>query len=200
MSWERSSAILDRRRRPWRLRSSGSCASAPSRQSHRILRDRIRSVHRSRAGQSLPRRALRSGRIPAWADRHHRERRRSGGLPLVGRYYDRLYRKDPARALTLIGIVVLPVAVLTPIQYFMPNAVLWAVFSVPVVVLLLTAFSMVGPVLTSVAPYRLRGMVGAVGGIYVFFVGATGGAVWRPCWTASSGCGRRCSSSSSRRS
>ncbi len=98
-------------------------------------------------------------------------------LPLVGRYYDRLYRKDPARALTLIGIVVLPVAILTPIQYFMPNAVLWAVFSVPVVVLLLTAFSMIGPVLTSVAPYRLRGMVNAVGGIYVFFVGATGGAV-----------------------
>ena len=98
-------------------------------------------------------------------------------LPLVGRYYDRLYRKDPARALTLIGIVVLPVAILTPIQYFMPNAVLWAVFSVPVLVLLLTAFSMIGPVLTSVAPYRLRGMVNAVGGIYVFFVGATGGAV-----------------------
>ena len=36
---------------------------------------------------------------------------------------------------------------------------------------------MIGPVLTSVAPYRLRGMVGAVGGIYVFFIGATGGAV-----------------------
>ena len=98
-------------------------------------------------------------------------------LPLVGRYYDRLYRKDPARALTLIGIVVLPVCILTPIQYFMPNAVLCAVFSIPVAVLLLTAFSMVGPVLISVAPYRLRGMVGAVGGIYVFFVGATGGAV-----------------------
>jgi ABC-type branched-subunit amino acid transport system ATPase component/predicted MFS family arabinose efflux permease len=98
-------------------------------------------------------------------------------LPLVGRYYDRLYRRNPARALSLIGIVVLPVAVLTPIQYFMPTAVLWAVFSVPSVVLLLTAFSMVAPVLTSVAPYRLRGMVGAVGGIYIFFVGATGGAV-----------------------
>jgi ABC-type branched-subunit amino acid transport system ATPase component/predicted MFS family arabinose efflux permease len=98
-------------------------------------------------------------------------------LPLVGRYYDRLYRRDPARALTLIGIVVLPVAILTPIQYAMPSAALWAVFSVLVTVLLLTSFSMIGPVLISVAPYRLRGMVGAVGGIYVFFVGATGGAV-----------------------
>jgi ABC-type branched-subunit amino acid transport system ATPase component/predicted MFS family arabinose efflux permease len=98
-------------------------------------------------------------------------------LPLVGRYYDRLYRKNPERALSLIGKVVLPVAVLVPIQYFMPSAVLWAVFSVPSVVLLLTAFSMIGPILTSVAPYRLRGMVLSVGGIYVFFVGATGGAV-----------------------
>ena len=53
-------------------------------------------------------------------------------LPFVGRYYDRLYRRDPAKALALIGKVVLPVAVLVPIQYFMPNAVLWAVFSVPV--------------------------------------------------------------------
>jgi len=98
-------------------------------------------------------------------------------LPLVGRYYDRLYRKDPAKALSLIGKVILPVAFLVPIQYFMPNAVLWAVFNVPTVVLLLTGFSMIAPVLTSVAPYRLRGMVGAVGGIYVFFVGATGGAI-----------------------
>jgi ABC-type branched-subunit amino acid transport system ATPase component/predicted MFS family arabinose efflux permease len=98
-------------------------------------------------------------------------------LPLVGRYYDRLYRTDPTRALSLIGKVVLPVAVLVPIQYAMPNAVLWAVLSVPSSVLLLTAFSMVGPVLQSVAPYRLRGMILAVGGVYVFFVGATGGAV-----------------------
>jgi ABC-type branched-subunit amino acid transport system ATPase component/predicted MFS family arabinose efflux permease len=98
-------------------------------------------------------------------------------LPIIGRYYDRLYRKDPAQALSLIGKIVLPVAVLVPIQYFMPNAVLWAVFSVPSVVLLLTGFSMIGPVLTSVAPYRLRGLSVAVGGIYVFFIGATGGAV-----------------------
>jgi ABC-type branched-subunit amino acid transport system ATPase component/predicted MFS family arabinose efflux permease len=98
-------------------------------------------------------------------------------LPFVGRYYDRLYRQDPAKALALIGKVILPVAVLVPIQYYMPNAVLWAVFSVMVTVLTLSAFSMVGPVLTSVAPYHLRGMTGAVGAIYLFFFGATGGAI-----------------------
>lgn len=98
-------------------------------------------------------------------------------LPFVGRYYDRLYRRDPSQALALIGKVILPVAILVPIQYFMPDAVLWAVFSVFVTVLTLSAFSMVGPVLTSVAPYHLRGLTGAVGAIYLFFFGATGGAV-----------------------
>jgi ABC-type branched-subunit amino acid transport system ATPase component/predicted MFS family arabinose efflux permease len=98
-------------------------------------------------------------------------------LPLVGRHYDRLYRIDPDKALSLIGKVILPVAILVPIQYAMPTAVLWAVLSVPSAMLLLTAFSMIAPVLTSVAPYRLRGMVGAVGGLYVFFVGAFGGAI-----------------------
>jgi ABC-type branched-subunit amino acid transport system ATPase component/predicted MFS family arabinose efflux permease len=98
-------------------------------------------------------------------------------LPFVGRYYDKLYRRDPAQALALIGKVLLPVAVLVPIQYFMPDAVLWAVFSVIVTALTLSAFSMVGPVLTSVAPYHLRGLTGAVGAIYLFFFGATGGAI-----------------------
>ena len=98
-------------------------------------------------------------------------------LPFVGRHYDRLYHRDPAQALALIGKIIFPVALIVPIQYFMPNAVLWAVFSVMATILTLSAFSMVGPVLTSVAPYHLRGMTGAVGAIYLFFIGATGGAV-----------------------
>jgi ABC-type branched-subunit amino acid transport system ATPase component/predicted MFS family arabinose efflux permease len=98
-------------------------------------------------------------------------------LPFVGKYYDGLYRRDPAKALALIGKVILPVAVIVPIQYFMPNAVLWAAFSLLSTVLSMCAFSMVGPVLTSVAPYHLRGITGAVGSIYLFFIGATGGAI-----------------------
>ncbi len=98
-------------------------------------------------------------------------------LPFVGRHYDRLYRRDPSKALALIGKMILPVAVIVPIQYLMPNAVLWAAFSVLSTVLSMCAFSMVGPVLTSVAPYHLRGITGAVGSIYLFFIGATGGAI-----------------------
>jgi ABC-type branched-subunit amino acid transport system ATPase component/predicted MFS family arabinose efflux permease len=98
-------------------------------------------------------------------------------LPFVGRYFDKLYRQDPAKALALIGKIILPVAVIVPIQYFMPNAWLWACFSVLATTLSMCAFSMVGPVLTSVAPYHLRGIGGAVGSIYLFFIGATGGAI-----------------------
>ena len=39
------------------------------------------------------------------------------------------------------------------------------------------AYAMVGPLLTSVIPYRLRGMGQALGALYIFFIGATGGAL-----------------------
>src|SRR5262245_6694104 len=98
-------------------------------------------------------------------------------LPFSGAYYDRLYRRDPSRALHLIGLMILPAAVLTPIQYFAPNVVLFAILGIPQTVLLTVAFTMVGPVLQSVVPYRLRGMGAALGSLYIFFIGATGGAL-----------------------
>ena len=98
-------------------------------------------------------------------------------LPLVGRYYDRLYQQSPARALRLVGILVLPAAVFTPIQYSMPNPYLFVIFGIPQTILLSSAFTMVAPVLQSVVPYRLRGMGAALGSIYIFFIGATGGAL-----------------------
>jgi ABC-type branched-subunit amino acid transport system ATPase component/predicted MFS family arabinose efflux permease len=98
-------------------------------------------------------------------------------LPFVGRYYDRLYQVSPARALKLVGLLVLPAAVFTPIQYSMPNPYLFVVFGIPQVIMLSAAFTMVAPVLQTVVPYRLRGMGSALGSIYIFFVGATGGAL-----------------------
>jgi ABC-type branched-subunit amino acid transport system ATPase component/predicted MFS family arabinose efflux permease len=98
-------------------------------------------------------------------------------LPFVGRYYDRLYQVSPTRALRLIGLLVLPAAIFTPIQYAMPNAYLFVVFGIPQVVMLSAAFTMVAPVLQTVVPYRLRGMGSALGSIYIFFIGATGGAL-----------------------
>ena len=98
-------------------------------------------------------------------------------LPFAARRYDQLFRRDPARALRLVGLLILPVGVLVPVQYAMPNAVLFAVVGVAPMVLLMTAFTMVQPIMQSVVPYRLRGMGGALAAIYIFFIGATGGAL-----------------------
>jgi ABC-type branched-subunit amino acid transport system ATPase component/predicted MFS family arabinose efflux permease len=98
-------------------------------------------------------------------------------LPFAGKRYDTLYRRDPAQAIRLLGAMIVPVAVLLPIQYAMPNPTLFAIAGILPTVLLITAFTMVGPVLQSIVPYRLRGLGLALGSIYVFFIGATGGAL-----------------------
>jgi ABC-type branched-subunit amino acid transport system ATPase component/predicted MFS family arabinose efflux permease len=98
-------------------------------------------------------------------------------LPFVGTYYDRMYRRDPARALRFVGYLILPAAILTPVQFFMPNVIAFTIMGIPQLILMSIAFTMVGPVLQSVAPYRLRGMGSALGAIYIFFIGATGGAL-----------------------
>jgi ABC-type branched-subunit amino acid transport system ATPase component/predicted MFS family arabinose efflux permease len=98
-------------------------------------------------------------------------------LPFAARRYDQLYRQDPARALRLVGMLIVPVGGLVIVQYSMPNAVAFFVAGVPGTALLMTAFTMVGPVTQSVVPYRLRGMGAAMAAVYIFFIGATGGAL-----------------------
>ncbi|ONH52095.1 ABC transporter [Frankia sp. CcI49] len=98
-------------------------------------------------------------------------------LPVVAPRYDRLYHRDPERAVRLLGLCVLPGAVLLPIQWFMPHWVGFMLASIPGAVFASVAFAMVGPVVQSVVPYRLRGLGIALASVYMFFVGATGGAL-----------------------
>jgi ABC-type branched-subunit amino acid transport system ATPase component/predicted MFS family arabinose efflux permease len=98
-------------------------------------------------------------------------------LPFTARRYDALFRRDPAKALRLLGVLIIPVGIILPIQYFMPTPALFTAFGVVPSILLVVAFTMVNPVLQAVVPYRLRGMGSALGAIYVFFIGATGGAL-----------------------
>ena len=76
-----------------------------------------------------------------------------------------------------MGLLILPVGVVVPIQYAMPNALSFALVGVVVQVLHFTAFTMIGPVIQAITPYRLRGMGAALGSLYIFFIGATGGAL-----------------------
>jgi ABC-type branched-subunit amino acid transport system ATPase component/predicted MFS family arabinose efflux permease len=98
-------------------------------------------------------------------------------LPFAGRWFDRLYREDPARALAMIGYLILPGAVMVPVQFNMPNAVLFTLAGIPTTVSAAAAFALAGPVLQQVVPYRLRGMGTALGTLYIFVIGALGGAL-----------------------
>jgi ABC-type branched-subunit amino acid transport system ATPase component/predicted MFS family arabinose efflux permease len=98
-------------------------------------------------------------------------------LPFVGKTYDAQYQKDPTRALRMLAYLILPTAVLTPLQFFMPNPWLYAIWAMFPAVLLSAAFACVGPLLSTVVPYQLRGMGAALGSIYLFFIGAVGGAL-----------------------
>lgn len=98
-------------------------------------------------------------------------------LPFAASRYDGMFREDPAKALRFVGMLIAPVAVVIPVQYAMPNAALFTAVGVAADVCMLTAFTMVGPIMQSVMPYRLRGMGTALGSLYLFFVGATGGAL-----------------------
>jgi ABC-type branched-subunit amino acid transport system ATPase component/predicted MFS family arabinose efflux permease len=92
-------------------------------------------------------------------------------LPFVGRYFDRQYRLNPAKALALVGALILPSALLTPLQFSVHSTTWFWILKIPQSVLTASAFAMVGPVLQAVVPYRLRGMGTAMSTLYIFFIG-----------------------------
>jgi ABC-type branched-subunit amino acid transport system ATPase component/predicted MFS family arabinose efflux permease len=95
----------------------------------------------------------------------------------VGAYFDRTYRKDPARALVIVGALIMPSALFTPLQVSTHSVVWFVIWGIPQAVLTACAFAMVTPVLQAVCPYRLRGLGTAMGVMYVVFIGGFAGGV-----------------------
>ena len=98
-------------------------------------------------------------------------------LPVVGRYFDRVYRKDPAKALAVVGLLIVPSALFTPLQFSVHSRVWFVILGIPQAVLVTAAFAMVGPVLYAVVPYRLRGMGTSLTTMYIFFIGGFLGGI-----------------------
>ncbi len=96
-------------------------------------------------------------------------------LPFIGKRFDATFRRAPDRALRIMGSLLLPLAVLVPVQYFMPNVVLFVIFGTINGTLLGAAFSMIGPSIQAVVPYRLRGMGTAIITFFMFAIGGVGG-------------------------
>ena len=98
-------------------------------------------------------------------------------LVYVGPKFARLWRENPTRTLHMIGALIGFSAVFKPIQWAMPTVPLFIAFSIPTLVMLSTAFAMVGPVMQAIVPYRLRGSGTALITLYIFFIGGTGGGL-----------------------
>jgi ABC-type branched-subunit amino acid transport system ATPase component len=95
----------------------------------------------------------------------------------VGSYFDRVYRRDPSRALVLVALLLLPSAIFTPLQVSTHSVTWFVILGIPQSVLTGCAFAMVTPVLQAVCPYRLRGMGIALGVMYVVLIGGFGGNI-----------------------
>jgi ABC-type branched-subunit amino acid transport system ATPase component/predicted MFS family arabinose efflux permease len=98
-------------------------------------------------------------------------------LPYLGRRFDAQYRVDPALPLRTIGRCIVPMAVVTPLQFLMPNIVAFTLVGVVQSVLAVAAFSMVTPLIQAIVPYRLRGLGLALITLYIFLIGAIGGSL-----------------------
>jgi ABC-type branched-subunit amino acid transport system ATPase component/predicted MFS family arabinose efflux permease len=98
-------------------------------------------------------------------------------LPFVASYFDRTYRRNPARALAMVGLLIVPSSIFTPLQFSVHSRAWFIIFGIPQSVLITSAFAMVGPVLYAVVPYRLRGMGTALSTMYIFFIGGFLGGI-----------------------
>ena len=98
-------------------------------------------------------------------------------LPFVASYFDRAYRRNPAKALAIVGALVVPSAILTPLQFSVHSNAWFVILGIPGSILTTAAFAMVGPVIYAVMPYRLRGMGNALATMYIFFIGGFLGGI-----------------------
>jgi ABC-type branched-subunit amino acid transport system ATPase component/predicted MFS family arabinose efflux permease len=98
-------------------------------------------------------------------------------LPWVGKRFDATFRRNPDGALRILGLLLLPAAILVPVQYYMPNVWLFAAVGAANTTFLGAAFAMIQPSIQSVVPYRLRGMGTAIITFFMFAIGGIGGGL-----------------------
>ena len=98
-------------------------------------------------------------------------------LPFIGRRFDQTFRKAPDRALRLVGALLIPVGILIPIQYSMPNVWLFTAVATLSGTFMGAAFAMIQPSVQGVVPYRLRGMGSAIITFFMVAIGGLGGGL-----------------------
>jgi ABC-type branched-subunit amino acid transport system ATPase component/sugar phosphate permease len=98
-------------------------------------------------------------------------------LAVAGPRADRLFRRNPAAAITFVGAMIGGFGVLIVAGLYMPGVVLLGVFYAAGGALAQAAFVTIVSLMASVIPYRLRSRGTAMVGVYVFLFGGFFGAV-----------------------
>jgi ABC-type branched-subunit amino acid transport system ATPase component len=99
------------------------------------------------------------------------------GAPIAGAYSDKLFRRSPVKLLMLTSAMVSTYGILVVTGLFMPNIVLMVIFLSLGYTGAFAGFLTLPPTVSAVVPYRLRSQGFAMVGVYIFLLGAFGGAV-----------------------
>ena len=98
-------------------------------------------------------------------------------VPIGATYGGKLFARDPAAPLRLMGIAVAISSVLTSTAVFMPNAVLLTVLFAAGSAITTAAFVTLSVIVASIVPARLRAQGFSLLGVYVFLIGGFFGAI-----------------------
>ncbi len=99
------------------------------------------------------------------------------GLLVGGRAVDRLFRRDPAAVMKLIGGVMAVVAIAFPLSVFMPNVVLFVAVQAVVAAVAALPGAAINSVISVIVPARMRGLAYGMIGVYLVLVGGLVGGL-----------------------
>ena len=92
-------------------------------------------------------------------------------IPIAGRMGDRIFRQDPRRAMWLMGLLVALYGIFVTVGVRFSNAALLVTFYTLANACQGAAFTQVGPTISAVVPYRMRGQAFSLVGVYIFLMG-----------------------------
>ena len=92
-------------------------------------------------------------------------------IPIAGFVGDRIFRKDPAKALRLTGVFVLLYGVFTVIGVRFSSITLLIAFMIIANSFQGAAFATIRPAIAAVVPYKMRAQAFAMVGVYIFLMG-----------------------------
>jgi len=93
------------------------------------------------------------------------------GIPLAGRLGEKLFRREPASALKMMGLFILLYGVFVTVGMRFQSAALMVAFVTIGNAFQGAAFTQMGPAVSAIVPYQMRSQAFAMVGVYIFLMG-----------------------------